>query len=119
MKVPVMDATQAPLPQMLGAGLHDPSSSQGEGKLQSRHGGPGSHPCSAGMGRGAHRGRERQGQPSLPCRWLRGSLGGCLSLPVASLGHPASAHCCRAGLSRLAAAAGRQMQSCESGGSLI
>lgn len=24
-KVPVMDATQAPLPQMLGTGLHSPS----------------------------------------------------------------------------------------------
>lgn len=80
---------------------------------------PGATRAPLGWGEGTHRGRDRQGQPSLPCRWLRGILGGCPSLPVASLGHPASAHRCRDGLSGLAAAAGWQMQSCESGGSLI
>lgn len=59
------------------------------------------------------------GTPTLPCHWLVGSLGGCLTLPAASLGHRVGAHRCRAGLSWLAAAAGWQMQSCESGGSLI
>lgn len=75
--------------------------------------GPGSHPCPAGVGRANARGQEQAGlcKASTP-RWkpapqgLAGSLKGCLTLPAASLGHRAGAHRRRAGLSRLAAAAG-------------
>lgn len=51
MKVPVMDALQAPLPQMLGTDLHDPSSAKGKGEPQPWRRGPGSHSCPAGVGR--------------------------------------------------------------------